>query len=172
MAGFFLNTLRGINRWCVNGEKTLLCILIFIIVMLSFGQIVLRNIFFVGFAWIDPVLKTAVLWVAFTGAALAAEKGSHIRIDVLNHLIRQGPLPAVVRNVAHAATLVICMVLLTASAGYVAMLSTSDRMSAIPGIPDWWLKWIIPYSFLMMVLRAVIHLSDKQEINSREEETR
>ena len=56
-------------------------------IVLAFGQIVLRELFETGFVWADELLKLMVLWLAMIGAVAASRDDRHIRIDVLSHLL-------------------------------------------------------------------------------------
>ncbi|MBD3163147.1 MAG: TRAP transporter small permease subunit, partial [Candidatus Eisenbacteria bacterium] len=56
-------------------------------ILLSGLQVVLRNFFQIGLLWIDPLVRTLLLWVAFLGAFAAAGRARHIRIDVLGRLL-------------------------------------------------------------------------------------
>ncbi|MCH7552365.1 TRAP transporter small permease, partial [Patescibacteria group bacterium] len=54
-----------------------------VVVLLSFSQVVLRNLFSGGILWGDILLRQLVLWVGFLGASLAVREQKHIAIDFL-----------------------------------------------------------------------------------------
>lgn len=56
-------------------------------IVLAFGQIVLREVFETGFVWADELVKLMVLWLAMIGAVAASRDDRHIRIDVLSQLL-------------------------------------------------------------------------------------
>lgn len=56
-------------------------------IVLGFGQIVLREVFETGFVWADELIKLMVLWLAMIGAVAASRDDRHIRIDVLSHIL-------------------------------------------------------------------------------------
>lgn len=56
-------------------------------IVLAFGQIVLREVFETGFVWADELIKLMVLWLAMIGAVAASRDDRHIRIDVLSHIL-------------------------------------------------------------------------------------
>ena len=52
-------------------------------IILSLGQVVLRNFFNESILWGDIFLRQMVLWVGFIGASLAARDRRHIAVDFL-----------------------------------------------------------------------------------------
>ena len=56
-------------------------------IVLAFGQIVLREVFETGFVWADELIKLMVLWLAMIGAVAASRDDRHIRIDVLSQVL-------------------------------------------------------------------------------------
>ncbi|WDP92812.1 MAG: TRAP transporter small permease [Desulfobacter sp.] len=155
-----LSLTRGVgaaNQGLVAMEKKLLSLLLLTILVLSFGQILLRYCFSMGFVWIDQVLRVCVLWIAFAGASLATEYNGHIKIDVIHHLAgaKHKIAPAIAGRLFFAG---VCLVLLAASVEYMIMTVEEGRGTAIPGVSDWCLKVIIPYCFFMMAVRALLQI--------------
>src|SRR5262245_24970600 len=71
---FFLMRAAGKDRYiAVTGflERGLLFLFLAVLVGLSALQILLRNLAHKGLLWIDPLLRTCVLWLCFLGAAAA-----------------------------------------------------------------------------------------------------
>src|SRR5262245_3554105 len=68
-------------------------------VLLSFAQVVMRNLWDTGLLWGVTFVRHLVLWVVVTGAAIATSEERHIGIDVFSKL-----LPPRVRYVAHIIT--------------------------------------------------------------------
>ena len=62
-------------------EDWLLISMLAVMVVLAVTQIVYRNVSGGGVAWIDPLLRMLVLWVALSGAVIASRTDNHIRID-------------------------------------------------------------------------------------------
>ena len=152
------NSILKINSHLVLFEKCLLCLLLFSMLSLSIWQIVLRNIFSGGEFWIDHILRICVLWIAFIGASLACEYKRHIKIDVLINVIRSKKTKARVSVIAELASIIICLLLFTASADYIRMASTSNRATIISVIPDWYFRLVIPYTFLVMTFRGPVNI--------------
>src|SRR5690606_26397511 len=75
------------------------------LIVLASSQILLRNVFSLGIAWADGLIRLAVLWLALVGAMAASRDRRHIRIDVVTRLLPP-PLQraaAVLRNLFTAA---------------------------------------------------------------------
>ena len=52
-------------------EDSLLVVILTSMIMLAVYQIISRNLFSEGIVWIDPLLRTLVLWVGLAGAVSA-----------------------------------------------------------------------------------------------------
>ena len=68
-------------------ERGILVVLVVVMVILSFLQVFLRNVFSFGFLWADPLLRYVVLWVGFLGAMLATREEKHFGIDLLDRFV-------------------------------------------------------------------------------------
>ena len=64
-------------------ENGLLAALLGFLVVFSFVQIVLRNVFSIGVSWGDGLTRVVVLWLALLGALAASRDGRHIRMTAL-----------------------------------------------------------------------------------------
>jgi TRAP-type C4-dicarboxylate transport system permease small subunit len=152
--GMGLNTMAS-GRWLLRLqrgiENTLLAGLILTMILLSFLQVLLRNLADAGFVWIDPLLRHLVLWVGFLGALLATRSGRHINIDALSRLLR----PAATRVTGLMTNLlasVICLLLTNAT----FKLVLGERLAATTaflGIPVWMLQVIMPVACFGMAVR-------------------
>ncbi len=68
-------------------ENIALVVMLGGMIVLAFGQIVLREVFETGFVWADELIKLMVLWLAMIGAVAASRDDRHIRIDVLSQVL-------------------------------------------------------------------------------------
>ena len=68
-------------------ENIALVVMLGGMILLAFGQIVLREVFETGFVWADELIKVMVLWLVMIGAVAASRDDRHIRIDVLSQLL-------------------------------------------------------------------------------------
>jgi TRAP-type C4-dicarboxylate transport system permease small subunit len=79
--------LARLDRIGRAAENVLLVTLLTGMILLSVGQIALREFFSTGFIWSDELLKLMVLWLAMIAAIAACRDNRHIRIDALSHLL-------------------------------------------------------------------------------------
>lgn len=135
-------------RWLEDG----LLIGVFAAMLLLAGaQIVMRNFFDAGFAWIDPLLRVLVLWVAMLGAVTATREDRHISIDVLSRFASPKFLPWLKRIIA-LATSIICGLLAWHTFRFVRDEYTWSDVE-IAGLPVWIWQSILPLGFALMTWR-------------------
>lgn len=150
----FLEKLDSIGRWI---ENILLFALLGGMIVLAFGQIVLRNGFDSGISWADPVLRILVLWVGMLGAVAASRENRHIKIDILERL-----LPLRFRRwsemVIASFTVVVCSLLAWHTFRFVQdEFQYSDF--EIAGIPVWLWQSIMPIGFGLIAWRYLVRIA-------------
>jgi TRAP-type C4-dicarboxylate transport system permease small subunit len=134
-------------------EHVALTLLLVAMVVVSLAQIVLRNVFHTGWVWVDPLLRHAVLWIGFMGAALAAAADRHISIDVLSRFMAPGVHRGVHAVLRTAAAMV---ALLLANATYLLLRDEFEFGStAFLSVPTWMVMAIMPMALLVVAYRFV-----------------
>lgn len=137
-------------------ESIFLSIFIFVMVLVAFGQVVLRMIFHIGFTWADDLLRHLVLWSGFVGASIATRHNRHINIDVLSRFLGER-----MRKFSSSLILlfsaVISLFLAMAGIEFVKMEREFQEMSVTLHLPLWILQIIIPIAFIVMSLRFLIN---------------
>ena len=153
--------LRALDRLLDRLEYGLLVFFLGAMVLLSFLQVVLRNLFGGGIVWADTVVRHLVLWAGFVGAALATSDGRHINIDAITKLF-----PATAKRLFHFFTSVfaatVCWYLAQAAWIYVQ----DERLNGgelVLSLPTWVALLIIPLGYLLIafhfLIRALEHLA-------------
>lgn len=132
-------------------EDALLIIILGAMIALSVFQILSRNLMSEGVVWIDPLLRTLVLWVGLAGAVVATRYDNHIRIDLFTRYI-PASISAHVNRLAYLVTTLICAVISWYSLQFILSEYEYGTM-AFSGIPAWVSGLIIPVSFGLMTLR-------------------
>ena len=77
-----------LNRLDSIGAKFETILLVFILVsmiLIAVGQIIMREVFEIGFGWIDELVRLMVLWIALVGSIAACRENRHIRIDIISN---------------------------------------------------------------------------------------
>ncbi len=139
--------IKAVNRI----EDWLLISMLAAMVILAVTQIAYRNVSGGGVAWIDPLLRMLVLWVALSGAVIASRTDNHIRIDFFAKYI-SGKYYFYIKRIVHAYCVVICAVIAWHSVNFVQM-DYEYETEAFAGIPAWITELIIPAAFGLMAFR-------------------
>lgn len=132
-------------------EDGLLVVILSSMIVLAVFQIVSRNIFSEGAVWIDPLLRTLVLWVGLAGAVVATRTNNHIRIDIFTKYFPKNILPYIQRTV-YLFTLLICLLIGWHAARFVYSEYEYGTI-AFSGVPAWLTAIIIPVSFTLIAFR-------------------
>jgi TRAP-type C4-dicarboxylate transport system permease small subunit len=132
-------------------EDWLLVSMLAAMVVLAVTQIVYRNVAGGGVAWIDPLLRMLVLWVALSGAVIASRTDNHIRIDFFARYI-SGKYYIYIKRIVHAYCVIICAIIAWYSVSFVRM-DYEYQTEAFAGIPAWITELIIPIAFGLMAFR-------------------
>lgn len=81
------------NRWLSHAERLvewLMGIALAIMVVLIFGNVVLRYAFNTGIAWSEEISRLMFVWMIFLGAILALRQHAHIGVDMLQSKLPPG----------------------------------------------------------------------------------
>ena len=135
-------------------EDSLLVVFLTAMIGLAAGQIVLRNLLGEGAVWIDPLLRVLVLWVAMTGAVVAARHDNHIRIDLFTrYLPAAWVMPA--QRLVYAITAAVSL-LIAWHAGRFVISEYTYASIAFGDVPVWLTAGILPVGFVLIALRYCI----------------
>ena len=118
---------------------------------LAILQIVFRNVFDMGFLWLESFLRIQVLWLAMLGAMVASREGQHIKIDLLARCVsgRHAQLSKVLVSLFAAGVYGLAA---DASVSLVQF-EMEDNLMAFGEVPIWVCQLILPVGFSVMGLR-------------------
>lgn len=150
-----MSVLKFIDRWLEKISGWLLIALLGIMIVMAFGQVVLRNFFHTSIEWGDIFLRHLVLWVGYFGAVIATGERRHLKIEFVTKLV-----PPKVRKIFFIVTnlfaAVICYFLMQASMIFVQ--SEIEFASALVlELPRWYFIIIIPIGYAIVSFRFAIH---------------
>jgi TRAP-type C4-dicarboxylate transport system permease small subunit len=149
-----MNVLRTIDKALTKLEGYILITLLFVMVVMAFLQVVLRNLFSSGILWADIFLRHILLWLGFLGAAIATSENRHINIDALRRFFSKR-MRAAVEVLTDLFASVICFLLARASWTFVQG-EITDRRVLFGDIPSWYAQVIIPVGFGLLVVHFAI----------------
>ncbi len=139
-------------------ESALLALILTSLVVLSFGQVFLRQFFSAGLLWGDTLGRHLVLWVGFLGAAIAAAEEKHFAFETL-----ASHLPSRLRKAAAVLTrlVAVTVALLLAKAAWDFMLDEKTAALALFRVgefaaPRWIFASIVPLGFFLVALHTAL----------------
>ena len=154
-----MNVLKSIDKALTKLEGYILITLLFVMVVMAFLQVALRNLFSSGILWADIFLRHLLLWLGFLGAAIATSENRHINIDALRRFLSKR-MRSAVEVLTDSFAAVICFMLAQASLTFVQG-EIADRRVLFGDIPSWYAQVIIPIGFGLLVvhfaIRALLH---------------
>ena len=77
---FWLERAELWGRWF---ENIVLSLLVIGLISLASVQIIMRNIFSMGYPWTDSIIRLMVLWLALAGGIAASRDKKQIAIDIV-----------------------------------------------------------------------------------------
>ena len=153
-----MRILRQFDHYLAKCESWILIFLLTLMVFLSFGQVVLRNIFDFGLLWADTFLRQLVLWVGFLGASLAVREKRHISIDFIpNFLPEHWRKP--LRVIVDFSTGMISLFLLIAAWNFLQYEKEGGSILFLD-IPVWVFQTILPFSLGVIAIRFIFRSLD------------
>ena len=150
-----ISSLDTLDRTLEKFEYGLIVCLLSLMIILSFGQMVSRNLFHQALVWGDILLRQLVLWTGFLGASLAVRLNKHISIDVLSNF-----LPASSKNKVFTFTRIVTAIIsgfLAWAAWSFVQFEKESESTLFLDLPVWVFQLILPYSFLIIAFRFLLH---------------
>jgi len=135
-------------------EALAVTVLLSLMILITFSQVIMRNVFNEGILWGDIFIRQLVLWVGFLGASLAVREAKHISIDFLPHFlpITWGKFIQFIVNF----TAGIISGLLAWAAWRFVEFEMEGSATLFLDIPVWIFQIILPYSFCVISARFLL----------------
>lgn len=149
-----MHIIKQIDRFLGKIEGHLIVLILSLMILLSFGQMVLRNFFDMGIIWGDTLLRQWVLWLGFLGASLAVREDKHISIEVFSNLSS-----IFWKRILKAFTQISAGLIsgfLAHSAWSFVIFEKESESILFLDLPVWIFQTILPYSFIVIALRFII----------------
>ena len=154
MSSDLISALKRLDRVGRALEDIVLVVMLTSMIVLAFGQIVLREIFETGIIWADELVKLMVLWLAMVGSVAASRDDRHIRIDALSHVL-PGRLVSITRLIVDLFAAAVCGVIAWQAWRYL-QLEIEFEDVVLVDTPAWLAHVVIPGAFLLICYRFII----------------
>lgn len=133
-------------------EKSILFVLIFTMLLFATLDLFLRYFNLGSFTWVAPFLKISVLWITMLGGLLAAKSDEHIKVDLINKLVKNSKIVDVIPRLFTA----FIAFVLTIPSYYLVQMSFEFGDKFFNKIPLWIMLIIMPLSFFLIGLRYLL----------------
>lgn len=136
-----------------NLEEGALCLLLVVMVLITFVTVITRYVFDYPLSYIDQLVPNLLVWVTFLGSSAAVKRKAHLGLSMVYDLF-----PANVRPVVDVLVLLGTGAFFSATAWYgwkVVVLQMENRMMASLGYPSWIVGLAVPVGSVLFVVRAV-----------------
>lgn len=150
----FIALLERLERTGNFLETVALVALLSAMMLLSVGQIVLREVFNTGFVWADELIKLMVLWLAMVGSIAAARENRHIRIDALSHVLPELGI-RVIRILVDLFAALVCGVIAWHAWQYLQV-EIEYEDTVLVNIPAWIAHSVMPAAFFLISFRFLV----------------
>ncbi|MBE0606698.1 MAG: TRAP transporter small permease [Deltaproteobacteria bacterium] len=136
-----------------NVEEGALCLLLFLMVTITFVTVVTRYVFDFPLSYIDQLVPNMFVWVTFLGASAAVKRRAHLGLSLLYDLV-----PAGGRAALDALVLLGCGAFFLGTAAYgakIVAMQVENGLTTSLGYPSWLVGLAVPVGSLLFVVRAV-----------------
>jgi C4-dicarboxylate transporter, DctQ subunit len=136
-----------------NLEEAALCVLLGVMVIITFVTVFTRYVFDLPLSYIDQLVPNLFVWVTFLGASAAVKRRAHLGLSLV-----ADALPARWRAVLDLTVLAGTSAFFLATAVYgwkVVRLQVENDLTTSLGYPAWLVGIAVPAGALLFVVRAV-----------------
>ncbi|MDD4593415.1 MAG: TRAP transporter small permease [Parabacteroides sp.] len=146
-----MNNNRIVNAYN-HLEEFILVILFSVMVLVTFGQVVMRFVFNNSLSWADEFARFLFVWLTWLGVSIGQKTGEHIKITML---VDKVPfrIAHIINIFADIIVIIICIVTINYSAIMTKMMLGSNYVSLHFSYA--WGYAAIPISCTLMILRIL-----------------
>ncbi len=155
-----MKIVKRLDAGLAKVENGLIVLFLSAMILLSFGQVILRNFFDLGILWADILLRQLVLWVGFLGASLAVRENKHISISFIPNFLSERWKPFLARTV-NAVSAIISGLLAYAAWSFVQF-EYEGGAKLFLNIPAWAFQSVLPYAFAVISLRYFLKVFSRE----------
>lgn len=135
--------------------ELMLVILLVCMVVMVFGNVVLRYVFHSGIAAIEELSRYAFVWSTFIGGVVLMRQQGHLTFDaVVRRIGRRGQM--ICQMLCHLLVIFIAFTLVTG--GWAQMISNIGKTAQSSGFPMEWFFVIGPLAGILMIASSLEQL--------------
>ncbi len=155
-------------RFVLREFEKIVCAVLFLgMTLLGFINVVVRYGTHYSFAATEEVLTNGFLLLTVFGAAIAARRGEHLAVTLV-----QDALPKRMAQAVFILSMILSVGLLAASAWFswatlVNQFNNGMRSYAL-GLPAWWYQAGLPFGFALIIIRYLQHAAETWHTPSAE----
>jgi TRAP-type C4-dicarboxylate transport system permease small subunit len=142
------------DRWLTRITGWLIIFFLSIMIVMAFGQVVLRNFFHTSIEWGDVFLRHLVLWLGFLGAVIATGEGRHLKIEFINKLAPER-FRKIIYIITNLFAAIVCFFLMKAAIAFVQMEGESAD-TLILNLSTTYFIIIIPVGYAIIAFRFLV----------------
>ncbi|MEC7640717.1 MAG: TRAP transporter small permease [Nitrospinota bacterium] len=157
-----MQIVKKFDAYLAKIETSLIILILSFMVLISFGQVILRNFFNQGILWADIFLRQMVLWVSFLGASLATRENRHIAIDFFPYFM--SPSLKTVTAISVRLCVGAISFYLAWAAWKFVQFEKEGGATLFLDLPVWGFQIILPFSFTIIAVRFLLQVI--QELNA------
>jgi TRAP-type C4-dicarboxylate transport system permease small subunit len=134
-------------------EEALLCVLLVVMVIITFLTVITRYVFEAPLSYVDQLVPNLFVWVTFLGASAAVRRRAHLGLSAV-----YDAFPARGRAVLDVVILVGTSAFFLATAwfgGQIVRLQIENQLMNTLGYPAWMVGVAVPAGALLFVVRGV-----------------
>ena len=141
-------------------RSKIVCAVLFLgMTLIGFINVVVRYATHYSFAASEEVLTNGFLLLTVFGAAIAARRGEHLAVTLV-----QDALPKRAAQAVFIVSVILSVILLAASAWFswvTAMNQIDSGMRSYAlGLPAWWYQIGLPFGFTLIIIRYLQHAAE------------
>ena len=137
----WLSGLRRLDRWVATCHQAIVLITMLTVLAFTFGQALDRHFLKTSFSAHDQMAKIALIWLVFSGTAVAYQRCENLRIDLLEKYLPQAAQRW--RSVAFEVMILFLAVLLHVKAWSVIQVAAFQQILGTP------FTNVLPYSAIL-----------------------
>lgn len=147
-------------RFLLNEFEKIVCAVLFLgMTLIGFINVVVRYATHYSFAASEELLTNGFLLLTVFGAAIAARRGQHLAVTIVQDFL---PRPAA--QAVFLLSIILSVLLLVASAWFswatlMNQIGSGIRSYAL-GVPAWWYQVGLPLGFALIIIRYLQHAAE------------